>query len=603
MLISKGWSSNLLSLFMSLLLNVVIIACGSSGGGEDNTASPAFNLTGSWTAEEIVHGNCSGDEYPITLTEIFVLNQNGNNLILTLSKDNTEFNGTISGNQIQWNGIRKNGDGKEEISFTGTVSEEGNRITGTAQWTYTETGYTCSGTTEVEATRSTEQVDDVSGLWEGTWDSFDNTISGIFTADIVQSGSELTGKISVPYIGMEDTELKGTVSDGTMVFGDINDEIVFTGTTTLSSTSSGTFTYSALNIEGSWQAYKTADTNLEDISWQTTELGITDDVQGKIIIGDGRNDGITRVYTADGETAGGAGNLYEFSHTDNQWQMINFGTYEAEYGNDNLTRVNAMTIGPARNDEINRLYASGEYSIEFAYYSNLFNGSRINTDIQWTYDLIIGDVRQDGLNRIYLTTGDAIYELTFTENGWHQESIVTGFEQLSTLLITEGRNDTIPRLYAGTSMDNHIYEFTWSDGQWQMVDCGAIDSHISIDAMDAGSGRNDGINRIYIAGNGGVAELSYDGTDWQSIQIGAATYADALAVGAGRSDGTLYLYVAEEQNTLVEYAYTDGWYQSSVLVSDQKINGIAIGNGKNDNTTTVYATAEDNYVYEFIVSD
>ena len=47
-------------------------------------------------------------------------------------------------------------------------------------------------------------VMNVSGAWQGTWESTSYQTSGPFSALFSQNGSELTGFIDIPYIGFDD---------------------------------------------------------------------------------------------------------------------------------------------------------------------------------------------------------------------------------------------------------------------------------------------------------------------------------------------------------------------------------------------------------------
>jgi hypothetical protein len=596
MLYLKKWRPTL-GLLMMLLMTTVIGSCGSSGG-DNKPAVPSTDLSGTWTAEETINGNCRGDTYPVTQTEILVVTQSGNQITRSIPSRNAQISGTISGNTIKWSGTFDEDGGQLRINFSGTLLGD-SKITGSGDWTWSDGIYTCQGTSSAVITKSIDQTNSVTGLWEGTWQSEEYGLDRTFSADILQNGSTLSGKIDVPDIGLINTDLKGTATNNTIVFGDINDEIVFTGTLASHSAASGTYEYPALDDNGSWQATKTAGAPSENISWPMTDMGFAFGAQDKIVIGDGRNDGVLRVYTGDSQTGGSSGNIYEFSYTGGQWQNNAFGDFDTEYGGDNLSHITGLAIGSARNDRVNRVYGCGYHAAEFEYGFNNFTGTPIDTDIQWANDLIIGDVHGDGQSRIYLSDWNDIYELTYTNGSWLREAINTSEVDIKALKIVDGRNDGVMRLYAATRFDNHVYEYTWLNGQWQVQDCGAVEGAVAINAMDAGVGRNDGVNRIYLAANGGLFELSYDGSDWQINAIGSASYASSLALGPGRNDGDHYLYVAEDQDSLAEYAFNNGWVQTSVLVSNQAINAVAVGDGKNNDHTAVYATSSDNHVYEF----
>ncbi len=65
--------------------------------------------------------------------------------------------------------------------------------------------------------------------------------------------------VTVPHISMTDAELSGTYENSTMVFGDINGTITFTGTVTDSDNAFGTFeaTYQGMDFTGTWSGQRT----------------------------------------------------------------------------------------------------------------------------------------------------------------------------------------------------------------------------------------------------------------------------------------------------------------------------------------------------------
>lgn len=96
-------------------------------------------------------------------------------------------------------------------------------------------------------------VMNVSGAWQGTWESTSFQTSGSFSALFSQNGSELTGFIEIPYIGFDNVPITGTVSSNSVAFGDVGDEIQFTGTISSDTASaSGSYTNPGLSDEGTW---------------------------------------------------------------------------------------------------------------------------------------------------------------------------------------------------------------------------------------------------------------------------------------------------------------------------------------------------------------
>ena len=325
-------------------------------------------------------------------------------------------------------------------------------------------------------------------------------------------------------------------------------------------------------------------------NWQKSDIGFAFGEQEQIVVGDGRNDGIIRVYSGDRIGAGSGGNIYEFSFNGFQWE-------KGSFGGDNLCAIYGLNIGIGRNDGINRVYASG-FNLGEYYFSDAWLGGGIGPYIQWTQDLVLGDARNDGKVRIYVAEWDKILELTYNNGNWNSSEINTGGQSIGKLIITDGRNDGVLRLYAATDWDDHVYEYTWSGSSWQVDDCGASGTAF-FDDMAAGDGRNDGVNRIYLAaGWSGAYELSYDGNNWQYMAI-SDSESGTVAVGNGRSDNLNRVYIGNSEY-MEEYTYSAGiWSKTSDIDSGLKVNEIAIGSGRNDDMNRVYVTSDDNHVYEY----
>lgn len=99
---------------------------------------------------------------------------------------------------------------------------------------------------------------DMDGTWDGTWVStVASSRSGSFQARVVQSGSSLSGGIDIPYIGMVNAPLTGTVNGSQISFGDIDQTITFVGTVN-GDRCSGTFTMPAYDERGTWTGERTA---------------------------------------------------------------------------------------------------------------------------------------------------------------------------------------------------------------------------------------------------------------------------------------------------------------------------------------------------------
>ncbi len=144
---------NVLVLVISLIFFMTACAGGNDGGDSQSLQTPIADLTGTWTVQETINGDCQEENYPEIRTDTYIGIQTGNNLSITISSTGTNISGTISGNNVTWEGSIPDRSGTLAIDFSGTVSADGNTITGTGTWTWTYGSDTCSGTAEVTATK------------------------------------------------------------------------------------------------------------------------------------------------------------------------------------------------------------------------------------------------------------------------------------------------------------------------------------------------------------------------------------------------------------------------------------------------------------------
>ena len=236
----------------------LLTACGgSSSGGSDNTPAAAaqVDLSGTWQVEGEVNGNCDGTEYPYTEIHIYTGTQQGNSVTMRDETADMNLSGTVSGYTVSAQGTVPDGIGTLTVNITCTCAKDGQSFTGTGRFTYQETGYSCNGTSQVTGTKLADTQVDAAGSWSGNFTSTEYSgVSGSFTADIVDTDGQLTGTISVPYIGMDNAELVGTVDGSVITFGDIDHRITFSGAVTAAGAASGTYNYDFLGDEGSWTA-------------------------------------------------------------------------------------------------------------------------------------------------------------------------------------------------------------------------------------------------------------------------------------------------------------------------------------------------------------
>jgi hypothetical protein len=107
----------------------------------------------------------------------------------------------------------------------------------------------CASTTPSSAASSTAGL---SGTWSG---QYSGPSQGTFTLTWQQSGSKLTGTITISELGVP-TAIDGTVSGSTITFGTVGTAAVTYSGTVAGNSMSGT--YQAPNGSGTWTATKTS---------------------------------------------------------------------------------------------------------------------------------------------------------------------------------------------------------------------------------------------------------------------------------------------------------------------------------------------------------
>lgn len=237
----------------------LLLSCGGGSSGSDPAPPPApaaVDLTGTWQVEQVINGNCSGTDYPYTEILVYTGTQDGNTVTMRDTMSGTEYTATVSEYTLTLHWTVPDGDGTLTNHAICTCTADGQSFSGSGQWTYQKTGYSCSGTVQVSGTKVTDTQADATGIWDGSYTSDNYGISDTFSATVVDTDGQLTGTISVPFINMVDAELVGTVDGNTITFGDIDNRITFTGVMTGASTAMGSYDFSALGDEGTWTAYR-----------------------------------------------------------------------------------------------------------------------------------------------------------------------------------------------------------------------------------------------------------------------------------------------------------------------------------------------------------
>ena len=136
------------------------------------------------------------------------------------------------------------------------------------------------------------------------------------------------------------------------------------------------------------------------------------------------------------------------------------------------------------------------------------------------------------------------------------------------IAVADGRNDGVNRLYVTTTAGG-LYEWSYNQDQWQMTST-VVEDFIALPSIAVGNGRNDGTNRIYIVEfkNAGarLREFTHNGNSWSSKTIEDQIMSLGVVLGDGRNDGVNRLYVTSIDFGLVEFSYQNGnWSRTSVV--------------------------------------
>jgi hypothetical protein len=136
-----------LSLVVLAFAISILTACSGGGGGGDGGDTPpeqkppVADLSGTWNITEDGTSNCPGEEsyhyeYSIVVT------QSGNNL--SVSAPAGMFSGTINGNRVAWTGSYPEDGGTTTITAMQlTVSNDGNSLSGSSNWSWSDGSESC----------------------------------------------------------------------------------------------------------------------------------------------------------------------------------------------------------------------------------------------------------------------------------------------------------------------------------------------------------------------------------------------------------------------------------------------------------------------------
>jgi fibronectin type 3 domain-containing protein len=329
-------------------------------------------------------------------------------------------------------------------------------------------------------------------------------------------------------------------------------------------------------------------------SWRQQAMGDTPALFYGAVVGDVGNTGKNRMYAS-----GGLGVMYEYAFDGTAWSfsLMPVGvSADAEMHN--------MDIGPARGDGVNRLYiaVSGGDKVYECSWANANWQCPIMATLPGATDIIIGDGRNDGRTRMYVTWMAGLTEFTWTGAAWSAVTISnTEGGWVHGIDLGPGRNDGINRVYTANQGNGEVYEYSWNGTAWTKLPMGANSDSRNI---ELGQGRNDGTYRAYVpSGDSNVYEYTWSGTSWQKVSIGNAG-AGGVKVqsipAAAQSDGLVRIYGAASDGGVDEFTWTGSAWQTLRLGrATAYMYGLAKGDGLNKGTTQIYGASYDGQAYLF----
>ncbi len=316
----------------------------------------------------------------------------------------------------------------------------------------------------------------------------------------------------------------------------------------------------------------------------------------EVKVGDGRNDGIQRVYCACWN-----GHVVEWTYNEDSWSMVDCGA--APPSSDN--RMIGLWIGRGQNDGLNRLYGANAdgHAYEFSYVDTTWEMEDLGSPGEFYAGITLGTPRNDGTIRVcaggYHTP---VREYSWNGASWDTANISLGNRYVWPLAIAQGRNDGIERIYCPDWYQYYLREYTWAGIGYDEV---LIESPQNLVKAVVGPGRNDAVNRVYASGMyGHIHEFTYEYGVWESVDI--HPYAPlrsryGLCFGNVKNDDTLRLYSVAQNGDIREHTWEDGigWDDSIIDAVSGATVDITVGKGRNDDTNRLYVSSLNGYIYEY----
>lgn len=289
--------------------------------------------------------------------------------------------------------------------------------------------------------------------------------------------------------------------------------------------------------------------------WDILDMGITNG--WGVCAGDGRNDGRIRIYATFTTVSPQYGGVYEYTWTGTGWQREIIATFPSS---PRSSAGIACAIGKGRNDGINRIYSTDGNNQRL--FESSWDGQRWNTTQIFDssgVDIIIAPARRDGINRIYFVgQGTTIKELSWDGNRWVYQPVDPNVRYYYGITCGYGRNDTILRLYSGLGSSPYaVYEFTWNGNEWVKERVKGFPTLPR--CLFLGDGRNEEKINLYV-GYSRAMEYSYNfmNNQWDSCWVdsagGTGSYV-CVCIGDARNEGINRVYFGSSNYYLYEFSY------------------------------------------------
>jgi len=141
---------------------------------------------------------------------------------------------------------------------------------------------------------------------------------------------------------------------------------------------------------------------------------------------------------------------------------------------ENIGDISQIAIGDARNEGRNRLYVSGSRGlVELSWDGAVFRQARIDGEerqgafAEFTSGLMVGSFRDDGKNRIYLANGNVVSEYSFTRKKWARIEFRPLDQRIYSMIAIPWIRPSQRLVLLGD--DSGAYYLKWADEGWTAV--------------------------------------------------------------------------------------------------------------------------------------